>query len=210
MTGRPPTTDDGTADRTADRIAIAEVLARYCHAVDHLDWDELASVYHEDATDRHGAYQGSAAGFLEWVKPQFTGRFAATMHTISNVLINLDGARAVSQCQVRADHLVKDELGGGIFQFWGSYVDVFEQRDGQWKILHRIVVRRFANVVPRSVSNGADFTLAPGGGYVEYSRCRDDPTYWDLTRIAAACAPGGTDEIPDRTDEIRDQTGASL
>lgn len=178
-----------------DRAAIADVLARYCHAVDHLDWDELASVYHVDATDRHGAYQGSAAGFLEWVKPQFTGRFTGTMHTISNVLIDLDGTRAFSQCQVRADHLIKAELGGGIFQFWGDYVDVFEQRDEQWKILHRIVVRRFVNVVSRSMTNGADFTLAPGGGYVEYSRSRDDPTYWDLTRIATACVSGSSDEI---------------
>ena len=62
--------------------------------MDHLDWAELASVYHEDATDRHGAYQGSAAGFLEWVKPQFTARFSATMHSISNVAIDLDGPRA--------------------------------------------------------------------------------------------------------------------
>jgi ketosteroid isomerase-like protein len=178
-----------TGGRHADRAAIARVLSRYCHAVDHLDWDELASVYHEDATDRHGAYSGSVAGFLEWVKPQFTGRFSATMHSISNAEIDFDGARAFSQCQVRADHLVKDELGGGIFQFWGSYVDVFEQRDEQWKILHRVVVRRFVNVVPRSMTNGNDFTLAAGVGYVEYARSRDDPTYWDLARIAAACAP---------------------
>ena len=196
-----------TGGQLADRAAITAVLARYCHAVDHLDWDELASVYHEDATDRHGAYQGSAAGFLEWVRPQFTARFAATMHSISNVAIDLDGPRAFSRCQVRADHLIKDELGGGIFQFWGDYVDVFERRAGQWKILHRIVARRFVNVVPPSAGNGGGFTLAPGGGYVEYARSRDDSTYWDLARIAAACAPG----VPaDRTDEIPDRHGASL
>jgi ketosteroid isomerase-like protein len=195
-----------TDDQLADRAEITAVLARYCHAVDHLDWDELASVYHQDATDRHGAYQGSAAGFLEWVKPQFTARFTATMHSISNVLIDLDGARAFSRCQVRADHLVKDELGGGIFQFWGDYVDVFERRAGQWKILHRVVVRRFVNVVPPSTTNGGDFTLAPGGGYVEYARSPDDPTYWDLARIAASCAPGGP---AGRTDEIPDHDGAS-
>ena len=196
-----------TGGQLADRAAITAVLARYCHAVDHLDWDELASVYHEDATDRHGAYQGSAAGFLEWVRPQFTARFTATMHSVSNVLIDLDGHRALSRCQVRADHLIKDELGGGIFQFWGDYVDVFEQRAGQWKILHRVVVRRFVHVVPPSTTNGGDFTLAPGGGYVEYSRSRDDPTYWDLARIAAACAPG---RCADRTDEVPDRDGVSL
>ena len=196
-----------TDGQLADRAAITAVLARYCHAVDHLDWDELASVYHQDATDRHGAYQGSAAGFLEWVKPQFTARFTATMHSISNVLIDLDGTRAFSRYQVRADHLVKDELGGGIFQFWGDYVDVFEQRAGQWKILHRVVVRRFVHVVPPSTTNGGDFTLAPGGGYVEYARSRDDPTYWDLARIAASCAPGSP---AGRTDEIPDHDGASL
>jgi len=203
-----------TADRLGDRAAIEQVLYRYCHAVDHLDWDELAGVYHPDATDRHGAYQGSAAGFLDWVKPQFTGRFTATMHSISNVLIDLDGSRAFSQCQVRADHLIKDELGGGIFAFWGSYVDVFEQRDGQWKILHRVVVRRFANVLAPSASNGADFTLAPGGGYVDYARSHQDPSYWDLAAIAAACAPGAASTSSGSadagsTDEITDQSGAS-
>jgi hypothetical protein len=108
---------------------------------------------------------------------------------------------------VRADHLIKDELGGGIFQFWGDYVDVFEQRAGQWKILHRVVVRRFVNVLPPSTTNGGDFTLLPGGGYVEYARSSDDPTYWDLARIAASCAPGGS---AGRTDEIPDHDGASL
>jgi hypothetical protein len=108
---------------------------------------------------------------------------------------------------VRADHLIKDELGGGVFQFWGDYVDVFERRAGQWKILHRIVARRFVNVLPPSDGNGGDFTLAPGGGYVEYARTPDDPTYWDLARIAAACAPAAP---ADQTDEIPDPHGASL
>jgi ketosteroid isomerase-like protein len=178
-----------TEHRADDRAAITEVLARYCHAVDHLDWDELASVYHDDATDRHGAYQGTASGFLEWVKPQFTGRFSATMHSIGNVIVDFDGDRARTQCQVRADHLIKDELGGGIFQFWGSYVDVFARRQGQWRIQHRIVVRRFVNVIPGSLDNGGDFVIAPGSGYVDYTRTTDDPTYWDDERIAAACAP---------------------
>jgi 3-phenylpropionate/cinnamic acid dioxygenase small subunit len=176
-----------TAGRLADRTAITDVLSRYCHAVDHLDWDELASVYHEDATDRHGAYRGSAAGFLEWVKPQFTGRFAGTMHAISNVEIDFDGDRARVRCQVRADHLIKEEYGGGVFQFWGDYVDVFEQRSGQWRILHRAVIRRFANVVPKALSNGGGFTLSAGTGYAEYARNGDDPTYWDQRRIADEC-----------------------
>jgi ketosteroid isomerase-like protein len=176
-----------TAARQADRTAITEVLARYCHAVDHLDWDELASVYHEDATDRHGAYRGSAAGFLEWAKAQFTTRFSGTSHAIGNVLIDFEGDRAVVRCQVRADHLIKDSYGGGIFQFWGDYVDVFERRGGQWRILHRVVVRRFATVVQKADDNGGGFTLAPAAGYAEYARTRDDPTYWDPRRIAAEC-----------------------
>jgi hypothetical protein len=192
---------EATPRRAEDRAAITEVLARYCHAVDHLDWAELASVYHDDATDRHGAFQGTAAEFLEWVKPQFTGRFSATMHSIGNVIIDFDfdgdgafdgdgdGDLARTQCQVRADHLIKDELGGGIFQFWGSYVDVLTRRDGQWRIQHRIVVRRFVNVIARAMDNGAEFVMAPGSGYVDYTRSTDDPTYWGLERIAAACAP---------------------
>jgi len=40
-----------------------------------------------------------------------------------------------------------------------------------------------------SGDNGTTLTLAPGAGYVEYARSHDDPTYWDLARIAPlACA----------------------
>ena len=48
-----------------DREAIRDCLYRYCRGIDRLDEQALRSAYWEDATDRHGAYQGPASGFIQ-------------------------------------------------------------------------------------------------------------------------------------------------
>lgn len=48
-----------------DREAIRECLYRYCRGIDRADEAALRSAYWEDATDCHGAWNGSAAGFID-------------------------------------------------------------------------------------------------------------------------------------------------
>src|SRR5262245_17777267 len=42
-----------------DKQAIQEVLARYCRGVDRADLELLRSVYHPDAIDNHGTFNGN-------------------------------------------------------------------------------------------------------------------------------------------------------
>jgi hypothetical protein len=37
---------------------------RYCRGIDHCDEELLRGVYHADATDNHGQFNGEAADFI--------------------------------------------------------------------------------------------------------------------------------------------------
>ena len=72
----------------ADREAIRECLYRYCRGIDRLDEAALRSAYWPDATDRHGPYQGSAAGFIDWALAKLQGG-GRLVHFLGNILIEL-------------------------------------------------------------------------------------------------------------------------
>ena len=45
----------------ADKIAIMDVVYKYCRAIDRLDRELLESVFHEDSIHHHGEYKGGDA-----------------------------------------------------------------------------------------------------------------------------------------------------
>ena len=70
-----------------DRLAIADVVLRYCRGIDRLDLELVRSCYHADATDEHGTFTGTRDEYVEWVAGVLT-RFTGTMHVVANQLID--------------------------------------------------------------------------------------------------------------------------
>ncbi|PRB84554.1 nuclear transport factor 2 family protein [Pseudomonas sp. MYb185] len=122
-----------------DKQAIHEVLVRYCRGADRCDEELIRSVYHDDAYDDHGYWRGSGSDFARFVSARLTAANLTTTHSISNVLIEVDGDRALSESQVVATLLRKgsprlaDVMGA-------RYLDRFSRRNGEWKIDERTVV----------------------------------------------------------------------
>lgn len=129
-----------TVARLLDREAIRDCLARYCRGIDRRDEAMLRSAYWPDATDQHGAYSGSAEGFLQWALAALT-RNRGSVHTTGTQLIELDGDRAAVETYFMA--LQRDEGRDGVLSevaLWGRYLDVFEKRHQDWRIKERTVV----------------------------------------------------------------------
>lgn len=122
-----------------DREAIREVIHRYCQAVDRCDLEMLKGCYHSDGYDDHGFFGGNAHDFSDYVIPCLEV-VDSTIHAITNTRIQLNGDRASCSSQWSVIHRLKNS--GGFTDFWhqGRYLDVFEKRDGEWKILHRVIV----------------------------------------------------------------------
>ena len=60
--------DAYSPERVADRLQIQDLIYRWCRSIDRLDFDAMRSVFHPDATDTHGAYDGGVDGLIEWIR----------------------------------------------------------------------------------------------------------------------------------------------
>lgn len=121
-----------------DREAIRDCLYRYCRGIDRCDEAALRSAYWEDATDCHGAWNGSAGGFIDQAldKLRQGGR---RVHQITNVLIDLHGDAAAVESSFFALQASAVQPEHQTF-LCGRYVDRFERRGGQWRVAARTVV----------------------------------------------------------------------
>lgn len=121
-----------------DREAIRDCLYRYCRGIDRCDEAALRSAYWEDATDCHGAWNGSAAGFID----QALSRLRAggcRVHQIGNVLIELHGDSAAVESRFFALQTTAERPTLETF-LCGRYVDRVERRRGEWRVAARTVV----------------------------------------------------------------------
>jgi ketosteroid isomerase-like protein len=135
--------NDEALQRLADEAEIREVLARFARGIDRRDMDMVRTCYHEDATDAHGHYNGDVEGFIAQSIARWTGTSEAMAHNFGQALIEIDGDRAWVEsycvCLIRLKPTAEgeppmDRLGNI------RYVDLFERRDGEWKIAKRKVV----------------------------------------------------------------------
>lgn len=121
-----------------DREAIRDCLYRYCRGIDRADEEALRSAYWEDATDRHGAWNGSAAGFIDQAlqRLRLGGR---RVHQVNNISIELHGDVAAVESYFLALQAPAGTPTRETF-LCGRYVDLFERRNGEWRIAARTVV----------------------------------------------------------------------
>ena len=73
-----------------DREAIRECVFRYCRGIDRLDEAALRASYWPDATDCHGAYRGSATGFVDAALKSLP-KAGRMIHHVGNLSIELRG-----------------------------------------------------------------------------------------------------------------------
>jgi hypothetical protein len=179
----------------ADRASIEKVLGLYCRAIDRLDVELLRSVYHPDAIDDHGAMCLNAHEFAPRIIGLLSQVCTYSMHTVTHVVIDLHGDQATSEAYYLGFHAIAGDeqavgnffgaaylaaqRAGGLqhqpheYVCGGRYLDLFEKRDGVWRILRRKITNEFSVCRPQSaVSEGL-----PAAFYTPGARDRSDPVY---------------------------------
>ena len=170
-----------------DEQEILRAIWSYCRGIDRCDEDLLRSAYHDDAYDDHGDYfRGPVDEYVPWVLELVRRRFVSTMHTITNVLVDLDGDAARVESYLVAYHVVApttsdpaadevttDAPGASLRVFGARYVDRFEWRPAAgWRIAHRSVVAEW-----QTEHRGQFVGLPPG--MATAARNRTDLSYAD-------------------------------
>lgn len=117
---------------TDDRLAIAEIMAAYCHAIDLGRWEDFPALFTEDCRLDFGSLMGVFEG------PAGVRRFADTLkgiglfmrHFTTNVIVKGDGERANAESYV----LAITGPPGSSSQTTGRYEDEFVKVGGRWRL----------------------------------------------------------------------------
>jgi hypothetical protein len=129
-------------DQSRDREAIREVVLRYCHGIDRLDAECMRSAYWPEATDDHGKFVGLGWDFVDHCMVSHL-RWRSTMHCIFNHWIEFPtdgpGGHTATGEAYNVTYLFPRDLPG--MHLWcGRYLDSYEKRGDEWRILHRVCV----------------------------------------------------------------------
>ena len=152
---------------------ISEVLYRYARGCDRVDEGALRACFHPGSVHFHGGFAGLSSDFIDLamgiVRP-----LKASSHMISNVMIELSGDQAVSECPLLAHHrrLQADGAREEDYFLTGRYLDRFEKRDGAWRIVSRTGLHDYERVL-----EPADQTLAQASSDQFGRQKPDDPIY---------------------------------
>jgi hypothetical protein len=196
-------TSEQKLQELVDRQEIEQVLKLYCRAIDRLDKELLKSVYHPDGTDDHGSFTGNAHEFADRIMVDLKNFIIDGMHSVTHCTIDVQGDYATSEAyyiayqlcpggkekvtgffgERYAEQVRKQGLLDGQHDYFcgGRYIDLFEKRKGEWKILRRKITNEWGVMQPntRIIDQGhvGHFNL-PG------MRDKTDPVY--LNKIPGA------------------------
>lgn len=149
-----------------DKVEITQLIYTYADAVDRGDFESVLDCFHPD-----GQYQYQQDGtpvpvtaFFECQGDAGAG-FKETMRHTSNVLVQVDGDRALAQTYILAHHLLKADCPDYPPLFpctrneyavliGARYVDDLERREGEWKILLRKLTFEWSAQAEPSVVSG--------------------------------------------------------
>ena len=126
------------------KAQIAECIARLARGEDRRDAALITASYWPDSVTDYGVFKGTFAEYLAWVVPG-ADAITNTQHVIGQSHIELAGNTAKVETQVISYHRIDYAAGTGTSDehdtvIGGRYLDVFEQRDGDWRIASRTML----------------------------------------------------------------------
>jgi len=132
-----------------DRLAIQDLLTRYCKAIDGDDWELLDTVFTPDAHIDYtssGGVKGAYPEVRAWLAQVLPG-FPVKQHLVSNFDVVVDGATARSRCYFyNPMGRPKPEGGVSLFFVGGWYVDRLVRTDAGWRIRERLEQQSWVDV----------------------------------------------------------------
>ena len=168
---------DAAVQALIAKQAITEVVYRYCRGIDRFDREMVRDCYWPEATDEHGSFTGGRDDYISWVFDRLLPRYSWSQHFIGNVLIDqldLDAGWAKCESYGQSRHHYPSENSRPEHNLISGfrYVDDFERRDGEWRILRRICPLEWVRVDAEATWFEAPPTHRRG------TRDRQDPVYW--------------------------------
>lgn len=126
----------------ADHQQILDQMARYCQAVDRCDLALLKSTFHQDGVVKFGIFDGNAWEFCDYDIPFIEENLVMGWHRFATIDIQLlDENRALAESYMLGNAAARMPDGTLInCPDNMRYLDVWEKRDGVWRMYSRDLV----------------------------------------------------------------------
>ena len=134
--------DDARLRAAADKLEMMEVcmFSHVCRDVG--DWEGLLDCFHPDADITTSWFMGNAHAFITESRDMMDGHHTddTQKHIAGNTRVRVDRERGV--CEYYLTLHQRRTMDGYDFDFttWSSVVDLFERRDGRWRVIKRTMV----------------------------------------------------------------------
>jgi hypothetical protein len=136
-----------TAEQLSAVEACREAARRYSRGVDRLDAGCMKSAYWPEATDDHGTFVGNAHEFVDHCMVSHT-RWAWTMHAIQNHTVDLDSDGFHARGEIYNVSYLQDAESEELAVWFGRYLDRYERRGHEWRIIERVCVHEGDRLFP--------------------------------------------------------------
>ncbi len=138
----------------SDRLEIQDLLVRYSHAVDTMNWDLYEQVFTPDAFIDYTCFGGPKGNvkeiraFLEMAMPNFK----SFQHMIANTMLEFIDENTVKGRTICHNPMVMDAGNGKEHVFYCGlwYVDEIVRTDQGWKIKSRVEERSYTHNQPEA------------------------------------------------------------
>lgn len=152
---------------------IRECVMRLARAEDRRSADLVGSAFWPDAAVDFGIFAGSFDDYLGWVVPG-SPAVPLTQHVLGQTLIEVDGATARAETHVTAYHRIDTGTEHRDAVLGGRYLDRLEERDGEWRIVHRTMLYDWSQDLGVSVDWSQGLMGTPFSGDHFTGRTTDD------------------------------------
>lgn len=130
-----------TIETMLDNEQIRTCIARLARGEDRRDAALISASYWPDSITDYGVFKGGFDDYLAWVVPG-ADAITNTQHHIGQSHIELASDTAKVETQVISYHRVDYAAGTATSDehdtvIGGRYLDIFEKRDGEWRIASR-------------------------------------------------------------------------
>lgn len=158
--------------RLEDRASILDCVATHARGCDRHDVELLASSYHDDGVDEHGATINLGPDYPAWANAVHAATSDAHLHHITTHTCEIDGDEAHAESYTIVTLLAPG--ASAVSVMCGRYIDRLERRDGTWRIAVRRATVEVAFTADASLLQSKFFTAQ---GYVKGTRDNDDASY---------------------------------
>ncbi|GAA2003723.1 nuclear transport factor 2 family protein [Catenulispora subtropica] len=122
-----------------DKAAVTDVVHAVFDQVDRKDWDAVRPLFAEEVLADFTSLAGGdparipsealVQGWITGLHPK-----KQSFHSISNVTVTLDGDRAVADTKGYAYNRLDADLGGGLWEVWGTYRLAMRRSATGWRV----------------------------------------------------------------------------